>query len=198
MIMAEEGHCVTVACRQRAWSRTMVRTSTGAIAAVVRAMIASRAITAIVRPVIAAIAGTVAAIVRPVAAIVRPVVAIISRTDVAVISRTDVAVIRAMVATVAGTITTIVRRTGSGALSLRRVIRLYRRSTCRTCRGPITLRRSDCRTRRGPVALRGSDCRTRRRLRLMCGRVTVATAAISSVLGRNGQCHHSQGGECGA
>ena len=191
MIMAEEGHCVTVACRQRAWSRTMVRTSTGAIAAVVRAMIASRAITAIVRPVIAAIAG-------PVAAIVRPVVAIISRTDVAVISRTDVAVIRAMVATVAGTITTIVRRTGSGALSLRRVIRLYRRSTCRTCRGPITLRRSDCRTRRGPVALRGSDCRTRRGLRLMCGRVTVATAAISSVLGRNGKCHHSQGGECGA
>lgn len=183
MIMAEEGHCVTVACRQRAWSRTMVRTSTGAIAAVVRAMIASRAITAIVRPVIAAIAGTVAAIVRPV---------------VAIISRTDVAVIRAMVATVAGTITTIVRRTGSGALSLRRVIRLYRRSTCRTCRGPITLRRSDCRTRRGPVALRGSDCRTRRGLRLMCGRVTVATAAISSVLGRNGQCHHSQGGECGA
>lgn len=169
MIMAEEGHCVTVACRQRAWSRTMVRTSTGAIAAVVRAMIASRAITAIVRPVIAAIAGTVAAIVRPV---------------VAIISRTDVAVIRAMVATVAGTITTIVRRTGSGALSLRRVIRLYRRSTCRTCRGPITLRRSDCRTCRG--------------LRLMCGRVTVATAAISSVLGRNGQCHHSQGGECGA
>ena len=183
MIMAEEGNCVTVACRQRAWSRTMVRTSTGAIAAVVRAMIASRAITAIVRPVIAAIAGTVAAIVRPV---------------VAIISRTDVAVIRAMVATVAGTITTIVRRTGSGALSLRRVIRLYLRSTCRTCRGPITLRRSDCRTRRGPVALRGSDCRTCRGLRLMCGRVTVATAAISSVLGRNGKCHHSQGGECGA
>ena len=197
MIMAEEGHCVTVACRQRAWSRTMVRTSTGAIAAVVRAMIASRAITAIVRPVIAAIAGTVAAIVRPVVAIVRPVVAIV-RPVVAIISRTDVAVIRAMVATVAGTITTIVRRTGSGALSLRRVIRLYRRSTCRTCRGPVALRGSDCRTRRRPIALRGSDCRTCRGLRLMCGRVTVATAAISSVLGRNGQCHHSQGGECGA